>query len=152
LNHARDSLLRRRYNAAGCSSASRIGSFPSRIADGQSGLMTVVVLDNVSIHHNIDQATLDRWFLEHRTVLYLPLCSPELNLIETVWKHAKYHLRRFVSSTKETIDAELAKLLDALAINLRSIFREHLSFQIYLTSRHRIYASKSLIFAARSNN
>jgi hypothetical protein len=22
--------------------------------------------DNASIHHNIDQATIDRWFIEHR--------------------------------------------------------------------------------------
>jgi transposase len=36
---------------------------------------------------------------------------PELNLIEIVWKHAKYHWRRFVTWTKETIDAEIAKLL-----------------------------------------
>ena len=44
------------------------------------GLTTVVVLDNASIHHNIDQETIDRWFLEHRMVLfYLPPYSPELN-------------------------------------------------------------------------
>ena len=50
--------------------------------------------------------------LEHRMVLfYLPAYSPELNLIEIVWKHAKYHWRRFVTWTKETIDAEIAKLL-----------------------------------------
>jgi transposase len=38
----------------------------------------VVVLDNASIHHNIDQQTIDRWFLDHRMVLfYLPPYSPE---------------------------------------------------------------------------
>ncbi|WP_257026768.1 transposase [Burkholderia sp. S171] len=42
---------------------------------------------------------------------YLPPYSPELNLIEIVWKHAKYHWRRFITWTKETIDAEIAKLL-----------------------------------------
>ena len=77
------------------------------------GLTTVVVLDNASIHHNLDKETIDRWFLEHRMVLfYLPPYSPELNLIEILWKHAKYHWRRFVSWTKETIDAEIGKLLD----------------------------------------
>jgi hypothetical protein len=40
-----------------------------------------------------------------------PWDSPELNLIEIVWKHAKYHWRRFVTWTKETIDAEIGKLL-----------------------------------------
>ncbi|WP_422646233.1 transposase, partial [Xenorhabdus nematophila] len=28
-------------------------------------------------------------------LLYLPAYSPELNLIEIVWKQAKYHWRRF---------------------------------------------------------
>jgi transposase len=38
-------------------------------------------------------------------LFYLPPHSPELNLIEIVWKHAKYHWRRFVTWTKDTIDA-----------------------------------------------
>ena len=76
------------------------------------GLTTVVVLDNATIHHNIDQETLDRWLLEHRMILfYLPPYSPELNLIEIVWKHAKYHWRRFVTWTKDTICAEIETLL-----------------------------------------
>jgi transposase len=45
-------------------------------------------------------------------LFYLPPYSPELNLIEIVWKNAKYHWRRFVTWTKETIDAEIEKLLD----------------------------------------
>jgi transposase len=62
------------------------------------GKPTVIVLDNASIHHNIDQATLDRWFLEHKTLLfYLPPYGPEFNLIEIVWKHFKDHWRRFVT-------------------------------------------------------
>nr|WP_245623898.1 transposase [Paraburkholderia nodosa] len=76
------------------------------------GRPTVIVLDNASIHHSIDQDTLDRWFLEHKALpFYLPPYSPELNLIEIVWKHFKYHWRRFVTWTRETIDAELAELL-----------------------------------------
>jgi len=76
--------------------------------------MTVVVLDNAKIHHDIDQETLNRWLVDHRMVLfYLPTYSPELNMIEIVWKHAKYHWRRFVTWTKETIDAEIASLLGA---------------------------------------
>ena len=35
----------------------------------------------------------------------------ELNRIEILWKHAKYHWRRFVTWTKETIDAEIENLL-----------------------------------------
>jgi transposase len=81
--------------------------------DSTPGLTTVVVLDNASIHHNLDQVTIDRWFIEHRIVLfYLPPYSPELNLIEILWKNAKYHWRRFVTWTKKTIDVEIGKLLD----------------------------------------
>ena len=78
------------------------------------------MLDNASIHHSIDHDTLDRWFIDHKAFLfYLPPYdrrkslwdSPELNPIEIVWKHFKYHWRRFVTWTKETIDAELAALL-----------------------------------------
>ncbi|NPT61712.1 IS630 family transposase [Paraburkholderia elongata] len=77
------------------------------------GRPTVIVLDNASIHHGIDQVTLDRWFIEHKALLfYLPPYSPELNLIEIVWKHFKYHWRRFATWTKETIDAELEILLN----------------------------------------
>ncbi|WP_035878800.1 transposase, partial [Cupriavidus sp. amp6] len=73
---------------------------------------TVVVLDNAKIHHAIEQEVLDRWLFEHRMILFhLPPYSPELNLIEIVWKHAKSHWRRFVTWTKETIDAEIDKLL-----------------------------------------
>jgi transposase len=49
---------------------------------------TVIVLDNAYIHQSIDQDTLDRWFLDHKARLfYLPPHSPELNLIEIVWKN-----------------------------------------------------------------
>ena len=74
--------------------------------------LTVVVLDNAKIHHHIDQETLNRWLIEHRMVLFhLPAYSPELNLIEIVWKHAKHHWRRFTTWTKETIGHEIGKLL-----------------------------------------
>ncbi|WP_442857137.1 transposase [Burkholderia sp. TSV86] len=41
----------------------------------------------------------------------MPPYSPELDMIEIVWKHFKYHWRRFVNWTGDTIDAELADLL-----------------------------------------
>ncbi|WP_429260203.1 transposase [Paraburkholderia sp. GAS334] len=77
------------------------------------GKLTVIVLDNASIDHSIIRVTLGHWFIEHKTLLfYLPPYSPELNLSENVWKHFKYHWLRFVTWTKETIDAELAELLN----------------------------------------
>lgn len=44
-----------------------------------------MVLDNASIQHGINEATRQRWLLEHNTVLFcLPTYSPELNMIEIV--------------------------------------------------------------------
>jgi DDE superfamily endonuclease len=89
----------------------------------QDALLTVAVLDNVLIHYNIDQATIDRWFLEHRMVLFsLPPYNPELKLIAIVWRQAKYHCRRFVTWSKETIDAEIANLLNAYRSRLQIDF------------------------------
>jgi hypothetical protein len=34
--------------------------------EGQHGLMTVVVLDNSTIHNDTNHETLDHWFIEHR--------------------------------------------------------------------------------------
>ncbi|CAB3774255.1 IS630 family transposase [Paraburkholderia humisilvae] len=56
-----------------------------------NGLPTVIVLDNASIHHSISDATRQRWLLQHKVILfYLPAYSPELNMIEIVWRHLKY--------------------------------------------------------------
>jgi transposase len=72
-----------------------------------------IVLDNASIHHGLDQAMLDKWIIQYKTVLvYLPAYSPELNLIEIVWKHAKYHWREFVTWSKDTLAQKVTELLD----------------------------------------
>lgn len=87
--------------------------FVDQIAQaGVPGKPTIVVLDNAKIHHGINEKTLHRWLVEHGLLLlYLPAYSPELNLIEIIWKQAKYHWRRFVTWTRETIDDEIAALL-----------------------------------------
>lgn len=77
--------------------------------------LTVVVLDNASTHHHIDANKLDEWLIEHRLILlHLPPYSPELNLIEILWKHAKYHWRRFVTWSKQQLREEVAKLMDSV--------------------------------------
>ncbi len=57
-----------------------------RIAQQAQGMpLTLVVLDNASMHHEIDRDKLDDWLMNHRLVLlYLPPYSPELNPIEIV--------------------------------------------------------------------
>ncbi|WP_198390005.1 transposase [Burkholderia ubonensis] len=84
---------------------------------------SVIVLYNASIHHGIDDATLDRWLIDHKAVLfYLPAYSPELNKIEIVWRQLKYRWRRFVTWTKQTIDAELADLLAGYGTKFQTNF------------------------------
>ena len=64
------------------------------------------------MHHHIDPAITDRWLIKHRFLpLYLPPYSPELNLIEILWKHAKYHWRTFTSWTRDTLVQEVRTLL-----------------------------------------
>lgn len=88
-------------------------AFLDRTAQACSGgKFTFVVLDNASIHHHIEQDILDRWLSVHRFVpLYMPPCSPELNLIEILWKHAKYHWRSFTTWTRDTLVVEVSNLL-----------------------------------------
>jgi transposase len=74
--------------------------------------LTVVVLDNASMHHGIDPEQLDDWLISHRLILmHLPPYSPELNLIEIVWKQAKYHWRRFETWAKDQVRAEVVQLM-----------------------------------------
>jgi transposase len=83
------------------------------LAKSPSVLPTLIVLDNARIHHHIDQEDIDRWLIQHHAVLiYLPPYSPELNLIEIIWKQAKYFWRRFVTWTAANFDQELLQLFN----------------------------------------
>ena len=82
-------------------------------SDSARDKLTVVVMDNASIHHNIDQDILHQWMVRDRFVLlFLPPYSPELNLIEILWKQAKYHWRSFKTWAKERLLEEVKELLD----------------------------------------
>ena len=71
----------------------------------------IVVLDNASIHHNIDEEKEREWLIKNQLTLWnLPTYSPELNLIEIVWKHAKYHWRKFTTWNKENLLDEVEKI------------------------------------------
>lgn len=71
--------------------------------------------DNASIHRNIDAEKLDLWRVEHRLILlHLPPYSPELNPIEIVWKHTKYHWRRFISWSKAQLLAKVQQLMEGV--------------------------------------
>jgi transposase len=47
-------------------------------------------------------------------LMHLPPYSPELNPIEIVWKHAKYHWRRFATWTKEQLFEAVRNLMASI--------------------------------------
>ena len=52
---------------------------------------TIVVMDNASIHTNSTfQEQLPRWEQQGLEIFYLPEYSPQLNLIEILWRFMKY--------------------------------------------------------------
>ncbi|MCA7955724.1 transposase [Burkholderia seminalis] len=90
---------------------SNVVHFINDLFDVDDGPPTVIVLDNTGIHYGIDEATWDRWIIDHKAVLFrLPAYSPGTKKIEIVWRQLKFRWRRLLTWTKETIDADLAKL------------------------------------------
>lgn len=64
-------------------------AFIEHFADPQR--LTLVFMDNARIHHSeLFQAQRERWLLNRVVVCYLPIYSPELNLIEILWRKIKY--------------------------------------------------------------
>jgi transposase len=64
-------------------------AFLDHLAEALPDGQIVVVLDNVG-YHRCHEAR--RWWIEHHDrvrPLWLPAYSPELNLIERVWRHLK---------------------------------------------------------------
>lgn len=75
------------------------------------GKPTIVILDNASIHHDIEQEKIHDWLCQHQLILvYLTPYSPELNLIEILWKQAKYHWRKFTTWSKENLLREVNEI------------------------------------------
>ena len=88
--------------------------FLEQVAQQCDDRWTIVVLDNASVHKKIPHEILQRWLLEHKMVLfYLSPYSPELNLIEIVWKHAKYHARKLVTWANDKATEEIDSLLNS---------------------------------------
>lgn len=89
-----------------------VAAFIDRLAIQTDAPLTLVVLDNATIHRDFPQDTLERWLVNHRLVLlYLPTYSPELNPIEILWREAKYRWRRFRTWTRDHLDTEVRNLL-----------------------------------------
>lgn len=53
---------------------------------------TVVTIDNASFHTSKKfKANIPKWANRGLIIVYLPPYSPQLNIIEILWKHIKYH-------------------------------------------------------------
>ena len=74
----------------------------------------VVVLDNASVHRSqAFQEARRRWLKKRIVVLYLPAYSPELNLIEVLWRRIKYSWLPL--SAHENFESLCAKVREVLA-------------------------------------
>lgn len=54
-------------------------------------------------------------------VLFAAL-QPELNMIEILWKQAKYHWREFVTWSKESFRSQISKILDGFGTEFQINF------------------------------
>ncbi len=81
---------------------------------------TVVILDNSPIHHSEEfQDNIPKWEEKGIILKYLPAYSPELNLIEILWRFIKYHWIPFSAYTT------FKNLVNAVEDILRNIGREY---------------------------
>jgi len=59
---------------------------------------TVIILDNAPIHKSkIFMQKVKEWKLQDLYVFFLPTYSPELNIIEILWRRIKYNWQPFDS-------------------------------------------------------
>lgn len=84
---------------------------------------TVLVVDNASIHTSKEfKENIERWKKEGLTIMYIPPYSPELNLIEILWRKIKYEWLPFSAydsfrSLKENLFDVLSKIGKTCTIN-----------------------------------
>jgi len=74
---------------------------------------TTVVIDNAPLHtSSLFQSMIPRWEEQNLFLWFLPSYSPELNLIEILWKRIKYHWLPMNAYTAfENLDRELCRIL-----------------------------------------
>ena len=78
---------------------------------------TLVIVDNASMHTcQKFQDRLDDWMIEKRLIVcYLPAYSPELNLIEILWREVKYAWLDIMTIMDfDAFQKELRRVLDAV--------------------------------------
>ena len=84
---------------------------------------TVVVMDNASIHTSeAFQEQLPRWEKQGLEIFYLPAYSPELNLIEILWRFMKYEWIEFWAYTSWR---HLSQYVDEVIKNFGDKYKIH---------------------------
>ena len=104
---------------------------------------TVVVIDNASIHTSEDFADrLPYWNKKGLLIKYLPPYSPELNLIEILWRRIKYTWLPF--SAYECLNA-LSKALETILSQVGSEYQITLldTYQANMWARPRLGRGQS---------
>ena len=77
---------------------------------------TVVVVDNASIHTSKKfRARQTKWKSQGLIIFYLPTYSPELNLIEILWRFLKYHwLPLSAYTNRQALKENVLSVLDSV--------------------------------------
>ena len=123
---ALDFAGQRLYHAQATSTANRetfVDFMERLIPQIAQPVPTFILLDNAPIHHGLDDSLPLRWMKEFNTFLcYLPPYSPELNMIEILWKQAQYHWRAFATWSKETFRSTISELLDGFRTQFQISF------------------------------
>jgi transposase len=90
-----------------------IDAFINRLRRRGETLPVVLVLDNAAIHDGPDfQEHVLQWQHQGLTLKYLPPYSPELNMIEILWKRIKYQwLPLDATETWDTLVAAVEDIL-----------------------------------------
>lgn len=90
----------------------------------QIGKNTAVIVDNASMHTSKKfKNKLAAWAEQGLTVIYLPTYSPELNLIEIIWRFIKYQwLPLSAYSSFKNLKLELQNVLDGIGSEYQITF------------------------------
>lgn len=93
-----------------------IDAFEHFINARQNDKPCFIILDNASFHRSAKfKQKIQEWLMSDVLVCYLPAYSPELNIIEILWKKVKY----------EWLPCEAFKTFEELSLNIKNILNNY---------------------------
>ena len=103
-------------------------------SDSLNGRLTVVVLDNAAVHKKMVREHGEKWEERGLYIGFLPPYSPQLNIVETLWKQLKYSwLRAKDYTNKEALHTAVRAILQSVGTTYRINFNPFKMPQIGLT-------------------